>query len=74
MLPAQTRLLIGLCYGCGLRWAEVRALRLGDVDTVSRLPMGTMLARGIRAYIAAEKQTALRIDGDFFSSLLSFVL
>lgn len=27
------RLLIGLCYGCGLRCAEVRNLRLGDVDT-----------------------------------------
>ena len=27
------RLLIGLCYGCGLRCAELRQLRLGDVDT-----------------------------------------
>jgi integrase len=27
------RLLIGLCYGCGLRCAEVRTLTLADVDT-----------------------------------------
>ena len=59
------RLLIGLCYGCGLRCAEVRNLRIGDVDTVRAmihvrqgkgrkdrmLPMGAMLARGISKYI-----------------------
>jgi integrase len=63
------RLLIGLCYGCGLRCAEVRELRLAHVDTERGmvhvhqgkgnkdrcLPMGTMLARGIRSYIDAEK-------------------
>src|SRR5450432_3755084 len=26
------RLLLGLCYGCGLRCAEVRSLRIGDID------------------------------------------
>lgn len=28
------KLLISLCYGCGLRCAEVRKLTIGDVDTV----------------------------------------
>ena len=55
------RLLIALCYGCGLRCAEVRTRKLGDVDTERAmvhvrqgkgrkdrcLPMGAMLARGI---------------------------
>jgi len=26
------RVLIGLLYGCGLRWLEVRNLRIGDLD------------------------------------------
>ena len=44
------RLIIGLCYGCGLRCSEVRNLRLGDVDlergmlhvkqSLPRLPSG----------------------------------
>ncbi len=72
------RLLIGLCYGCGLRCAEVRNLRLGDVDTVRAmihvrqgkgkkdrmLPMGTMLARGISAYIQAEKPRTWLLEGN----------
>ena len=72
------RLLIGLCYGCGLRCAEVRNLRLGDVDTERGmvhvhqgkgnkdrcLPMGTMLQRGIRSYINAEKPRQFVFEGN----------
>lgn len=62
------RLIIGLCYGCGLRCSEVRNLRVCDTD-IQRgmvhvrqgkgskdrcLPLGKMLCRGIARYIAAE--------------------
>lgn len=71
------RLLIGLCYGCGLRCAEVRQLRLADVDTERGmvhvhqgkgnkdrcLPMGAMLQRGIRSYIDAEKPRQFLFEG-----------
>lgn len=72
------RLLIGLAYGCGLRCAEVRTLKVADVDTeramvhVRRgkggkdrcLPMGTMLARGISSYIQAEKPHTFLFEGN----------
>jgi len=72
------RLLIGLCYGCGLRCAEVRNLHIGDVDTGRAmihvrqgkgkkdrmLPMGTMLARGISKYIDAEKPRTYLFEGN----------
>lgn len=72
------RLLIGLCYGCGLRCAEVRQLRIGDVDTERGmvhvhqgkgkkdrcLPLGIMLARGIRSYIDAEKPRQYLFEGN----------
>ena len=72
------RLLIGLCYGCGLRCAEVRTLKVADVDTERAmvhvrqgkggkdrcLPMGTMLARGIRSYIDAEKPRTYLFEGN----------
>lgn len=72
------RLLIALCYGCGLRCAEVRRLRIGDVDTQRGmvhvrqgkgnkdrcLPMGTMLQRGIRTYIDAEKPRTYLFEGN----------
>lgn len=72
------RLLIGLCYGCGLRCAEVRQLRLADVDTERGmihvhqgkgnkdrcLPMGSMLERGIKAYIEAEKPRHYLFEGN----------
>ena len=78
------RLLIGLCYGCGLRCAEVRSLTIADVDTERGmvhvrqgkggkdrcLPMGVMLARGIRSYIDAEKPRQFLFegkDGDAYS-------
>jgi integrase/recombinase XerD len=71
------RLLIGLCYGCGLRCAEVRQLRVADVDTERGmvhvhqgkgnkdrcLPMGAMLQRGIRSYIDAEKPRQFLFEG-----------
>jgi site-specific recombinase XerD len=72
------RLLIGLCYGCGLRCAEVRQLRVADADTERGmihvrqgkgnkdrcLPMGAMLARGIRSYIDAEKPRQFLFEGN----------
>ncbi len=72
------RLLIGLCYGCGLRCAEVRQLKIADADTLRAmihirqgkgnkdrcLPMGTMLARGIRKYIEAEKPRTWLFEGN----------
>ena len=71
------RLLIGLTYGCGLRCAEVRTLKLADVDTQRAmlhvrlgkgnkdryLPIGTMLARGIASYIAADKPRTYLFEG-----------
>ena len=62
------RLLLSLCYGCGLRCAEVRNLRIGDVDTERKmvhvrqgkggkdriLPLGDLLCRGIKSYVGAE--------------------
>ena len=61
------RLIIGLCYGCGLRCSEVRNLRVADADIVRGmvhvkqgkgskdrcLPLGKMLCRGIAQYISA---------------------
>jgi integrase/recombinase XerD len=78
------RLLIGLCYGCGLRCGEVRSLTIANVDTEREmvhvhqgkggkdrcLPMGAMLARGIRSYIDAEKPRQFLFegkDGDAYS-------
>jgi len=72
------RLLIALCYGCGLRCAEVRQLRIADVDTERCmihvhqgkgnkdrcLPMGTMLQRGITSYINAEKPRQFLLEGN----------
>ncbi len=72
------RLLIGLCYGCGLRCGEVRQMRVADVD-IERgmvhvhqgkgkkdrmLTMGTMLARGISKYIEAEKPGLYLFEGN----------
>jgi len=72
------RLLIGLAYGCGLRCAEVRTLKVADVDTERGMvhvrqgkgskdrcvPMGTMLSRGIRTYISAEKPRIYLFEGN----------
>jgi integrase/recombinase XerD len=72
------RLLIGLCYGCGLRCAEVRNLCRADVDTERGmihvrkgkgekdryLPMGAMLQRGIRTYLQAENPAKYLFEGN----------
>ncbi len=71
------RLLLGLCYGCGLRCGEVRNLRIGDADTERgmlhvrqgkgskdrMLPLGTMLCRGIKEYIVAEQPRTFLFEG-----------
>lgn len=71
------RLLLGLCYGCGLRCGEVRNLRIGDAD-IERgmlhvrqgkgskdrvLPLGTMLCRGIKEYLQAERPRTFLFEG-----------
>lgn len=72
------RLIIGLCYGCGLRCSEVRNLRLGDVDLERGMlhvklgkgskdrciPLGKMLCRGIGQYIAAEHPRKYLFEGN----------
>lgn len=71
------KLLICICYGCGLRCAEVRNLRIGDVDTQRGMihvhqgkgkkdriiPMGAMLSRGINKYIDSEKPKVYLFEG-----------
>lgn len=71
------RLLLGLCYGCGLRCGEVRNLRIGDAD-IERgmlhvrqgkgskdrvIPLGTMLCRGIKEYLQAERPRTFLFEG-----------
>jgi len=71
------RLLLGLCYGCGLRCGEVRNLRIGDAD-IERgmlhvrqgkgskdrvIALGTMLCRGIKEYMIAEKPRTFLFEG-----------
>ena len=71
------RLIIGLCYGCGLRCSEVRNLRVTDTDIVRGmvhvkqgkgskdrcLPLGKMLCRGIAQYISAEHPHQYLFEG-----------
>jgi integrase/recombinase XerD len=71
------KLLLSLCYGCGLRCAEVRQLKVAHVDTkrgmihVSQgkgkkdrmLPMGALLQRGIQKYMEAEKPRTYLFEG-----------
>ncbi len=72
------RLLLSLCYGCGLRCAEVRHLRIGDVDTERKmlhvrqgkggkdrvLPLGDLLCRGIKTYLDAEHPQSFLFAGN----------
>jgi integrase/recombinase XerD len=72
------RLIIGLCYGCGLRCSEVRHLRVADTDIVRGmlhikqgkgskdrcLPLGKMLSRGIAQYIAAANPRNYLFEGN----------
>ena len=62
------RILIGLLYDCGLRCLEVRSLQIKDIDLNRRMihvrqgkgkkdryvPMGAILADGIKKYLDAE--------------------
>jgi integrase/recombinase XerD len=71
------RLIIGLCYGCGLRCSEVRHLRVADTDIVRGmvhvkqgkgskdrcLPLGKMLSRGIAQFISAEHPRDFLFEG-----------
>jgi integrase/recombinase XerD len=72
------RLLIGMCYDCGLRCSEVRNIQIGDADLQRGmlhvkqgkgskdrcLPLGKMLCRGIARYIAAEHPRNYLFEGN----------
>lgn len=72
------RLLIGLCYGCGLRCSEVRNVQVADADTQRGMlhvrmgkgskdrciPLGKMLCRGIAQYITAEHPHKYLFEGN----------
>jgi integrase/recombinase XerD len=71
------RILLGLLYGCGLRCAEVRNIRLNDIDfNRDRLhirrskgkkdryvPLGKNLIRGLHKYIEAEQPAEWLFNG-----------
>ncbi len=62
------RLIIGLCYGCGLRSGEVQNLQVSHIDTERKMlhvhqgkgskdrcvPLGKLLCRGIEQYLTEE--------------------
>lgn len=72
------RLVIGLCYGCGLRCSEVRNLMVADADLERGMlhvrqgkgsqdrciPLGKMLSRGIAQYISAENPRKYLFEGN----------
>lgn len=72
------RLLLGLCYGCGLRCGEVRNLRIGDIDLERKMlhvrqgkggkdrivPLGFMLQRGIKTYIETQRPKTFLFEGN----------
>lgn len=72
------RLIIGLCYGCGLRCSEVRNLRIADADLERGMlhvkqgkgskdrviPLGKMLCRGIAGYISAAHPCNYLFEGN----------
>lgn len=71
------RLIIGLCYGCGLRCSEVRNIQVADADLERGmlhvkqgkgskdrcLPLGKMLCRGIAQFISAENPRKYLFEG-----------
>jgi site-specific recombinase XerD len=71
------RVLIALLYGCGLRCFEARALMIKDIDFQRNMihvrcgkgrkdryvPMGNHLARGLKAYLDAEKPSRWLFNG-----------
>jgi integrase/recombinase XerD len=72
------RLLLSLCYGCGLRCGEVRHLKIGDIDLERKqlhvrqgkggkdriVPLGNMLQRGIKIYIETQHPTSFLFEGN----------
>lgn len=72
------RLLLGLCYGCGLRCSEVRHLKIGDIDVERKqlhvrqgkggkdriVPLGNMLQRGIKTYIETQHPKSFLFEGN----------
>lgn len=72
------RLLLGLCYGCGLRCSEVRHLKIGDIDVERNqlhvrqgkggkdriVPLGNMLQRGIKTYIETQHPKSFLFEGN----------
>lgn len=72
------RLIIGLCYGCGLRCSEVRNIKVADADLERGmvhvkqgkgskdrcLPLGKMLCRGLAQYLSAEKPREYIFEGN----------
>lgn len=72
------RLIIGLCYGCGLRCSEVRNLSVSDADLERGMlhvklgkgskdrciPLGKMLCRGIAQYISSEHPRKYLFEGN----------
>lgn len=72
------RLIIGLCYGCGLRCSEVRNIKIADADLERGmlhvrqgkgskdrcLVLGKMLCRGIAQYISAAHPKNYLFEGN----------
>ncbi|MDR0795481.1 MAG: site-specific integrase [Tannerella sp.] len=62
------RLMIAICYGCGLRSSELQYLQVSHIDTVRKMlhihqgkgskdrcvPLGNLLCRGIEQYLVEE--------------------
>jgi site-specific recombinase XerD len=72
------RLLIAVCYDCGLRCAEVRNLKVGDIDLERMqlhvrqgkgskdriLPIGKLLKRGLQDYISSQRPQVYLFEGN----------
>jgi site-specific recombinase XerD len=72
------RLLLGICYECGLRCAEVRHLKLGDIDLERMqlhvrqgkgskdriLPIGKLIRRGVQDYISSQGPQVYLFEGN----------
>lgn len=71
------RILLGLLYGCGLRCAEVRGIRLCDLDFDRQMlhvrqgkgkkdryvPLSPLLIRGLHRYISSEQPLTWLFNG-----------
>jgi len=72
------RLIIAVCYDCGLRCAEVRNLKVGDIDMERMqlhvrqgkggkdriLPIGKLLKRGLQDYISSQRPQVYLFEGN----------